>query len=133
VVKEYPELKTCHIDTPSGSSGTSESIKKYFANTKKADRVSAFFAFNEPTAIGVLRAIEAEGFKVPKDFSVLSYNDTALATMTNPQLSGIHIPLPQIAEAAVFFLNRCMLKESDMPLKIMVPTTVTERESVENR
>ncbi len=133
VVKEYPELKACHIDTPSGSSGTSESIKKYFASTKKADRVTAFFTFNEPTAIGVLRAIEAEGFKVPKDYSVLSYNDTALATMTNPQLSGIHIPLPQIAEAAVFFLNRCMLKEADMPLKIMVPTTITERESVGDR
>lgn len=130
VVKEYDNLQACHIDTPSGSSGTSESIKKYFENTKKSDRVSAFFAFNEPTAIGVLRAIESEGFKVPDDFSVLSFNDTALATMTQPQLTGIHIPLPQIASAAVFFLNRSMQKEADMPLKILVPTTVTERDSV---
>ncbi|QFJ55159.1 LacI family DNA-binding transcriptional regulator [Pseudobutyrivibrio xylanivorans] len=129
IIKEYPDVIAAHIDTPSGSSGTAEAVLKHYDEIFIDKNVTAVFAFNEPTAIGVLRGLESKGKRVPDDISVLSYNDTVLAVMTQPQLTGIHIPMTEMANAAVFFLDRKMRQESGIPLKILVPTSITHRDS----
>lgn len=80
--------------------------------------------------MGILRAIQIMGYQVPEDFSVLSYNDTVLATMTQPQMSGIGIHIEEMAENAVWLLERATRSEHMLPLKIVVPSTLKVRGSV---
>ena len=62
---------------------------------KGVDRPTAFFTYNDPTAIGVFRALQIMGYRVPEDFSILSYNDTAIVDVMKPQLSSICINIEE--------------------------------------
>ena len=119
------------LGTEKQGEDAAERVMEYVKNIKDAEhRPTAFFAFNETAALGVLRAIQIMGYQVPEDFSVLSYNDTVLATMTQPQVSGIGIHIEEMAENAVWLLERATRSERMLPLKIVVPSTLKVRGSV---
>lgn len=94
------------------------------------DKPTAFFAYNEVTAMEILKAVQSRGGHVPEDYSILSYNDTILATMTQPQLSGIRINIEEMVKNAVRLMQRTVKGEEEIPLKISVPSSLSERESV---
>lgn len=119
------------IDTVWQEEDISERIIEYFRELKDTEKKpTAFFAFNETTAMGVLRALQIMGYQVPEDFSILSYNDTVLATLTQPQLSSIRIHLEEMVQQAVNLLERVTREKDVIPLKISIPSSLTKRESV---
>ena len=91
---------------------------------------TAFFSYNETTAMGVLRGLQILGCQVPEDYSILSYNDTLLATLTQPQLSGIRINIEEMVQNVIFLLERMVREPKSIPLSISVPSTLVIRESV---
>lgn len=108
-----------------------EQIMQYVRSFQESgERPTAFFTYNETTALGVFRALQIMGYQVPEDFSILSYNDTALATMMQPQLSGIHIHIEEMVKHAVWMMERMAGGEGQIPLRISVPATLVIRESV---
>ena len=108
-----------------------EQIIQYVRELPEAEeRPTAFFTYNETTALGVLRALQIMGYQVPEDFSILSYNDTVLATVTQPQWSGIRIHIEEMVKNAVWLMERLVRGEDEIPLKISVPSTLVIRESV---
>ncbi len=117
------------IDTDWLECDISEQILNYMK--KGHPKPTAFFAFNETTAMGVLRALQILGFQVPEDFSILSYNDTILATLTQPHLSGIRIHMEEMVDCAVDLLVRNVRGKDSIPLCISVPSTLIIRESVQ--
>ena len=52
-------------------------------------RPSAIFCYNDMTAMGVLRAVKARGLSVPRDISILGYDDIAAAPYLDPPLTTI--------------------------------------------
>jgi DNA-binding LacI/PurR family transcriptional regulator len=50
---------------------------------------TAIFCYNDMTAMGVLRAVKAEGLRVPDDVSILGYDDIAAAPYLDPPLTTI--------------------------------------------
>lgn len=109
-----------------------EQIMQYVKEfQEEADRPTAFFTYNETTALGVFRALQILGYQVPGDFSILSYNDTVLATMMQPQLSGIHIHIEEMVKQAVWLMERMAKGEGEIPLRVSVPATLVVRESVQ--
>lgn len=94
------------------------------------ERPTAFFTYNETTALGVLRAIQLLGYQVPEDFSIMSYNDTILATVAQPQLSGVRIHIDEMVKNAVWLMERLNRDKEQIPVKISVPTSLVIRESV---
>lgn len=68
--------------------------------TRRRD-FTAVFAFNDTTAMGVIRALTDEGFRVPVDISVLGFDDVANAQFFIPRLSTIRQPLQAMGRAAV--------------------------------
>lgn len=103
---------------------------KYLKGLNEEDKPTVFFAFNETTAMSLLRALQIMDYQVPQDFSVLGYNDTALASLTQPSLSSIRIQIEQIASLGVDLLVK-YIKEDMVPVKIMVPSVLVIRESVQ--
>ena len=67
---------------------------------KAGHSFTAIFAFNDVTAIGAISAIREAGLRVPKDISVLGFDDIVAAATHHPPLTTIHQPLRSMGQAA---------------------------------
>ncbi|GAB7036930.1 MULTISPECIES: LacI family DNA-binding transcriptional regulator [Catenuloplanes] len=70
----------------------------------RPDRPSAVFAGSDMQAMGVLRAAERLGLSVPRDLSVIGYDDLPMAAWTGPALTTVNQPLREMAGAATRML-----------------------------
>jgi LacI family transcriptional regulator len=73
---------------------------------------TAIFAFNDVTAIGAIMALREEGLRVPKDVSVLGFDDVLIALTNNPPLTTIHQPLHAMGQAAASTLLQLIREET---------------------
>ncbi|WP_370525885.1 LacI family DNA-binding transcriptional regulator [Actinotalea sp. JY-7876] len=64
------------------------------------DRPTAVFAGSDLQALGVLRAARDLGLDVPRDVSVVGYDDLPVASWIAPSLTTVHQPLVEMADAA---------------------------------
>jgi len=61
---------------------------------------TAIFAFNDLSAIGAIVALREAGLRVPKDISVLGFDDVLAASTNHPPLTTIQQPLRAMGRAA---------------------------------
>jgi DNA-binding LacI/PurR family transcriptional regulator len=66
--------------------------------------LTAVFAANDLSAIGVINAVVESGRRVPADVSVVGFDDLRLARFTTPPLTTIHQPAREIARRATQLL-----------------------------
>ena len=64
------------------------------------DRPTAIFAGNDLTALGVLEAARMLGLSVPRDVSIVGYDDLEIARWSGPPLTTIRQPLAEMGEQA---------------------------------
>lgn len=109
----------------------SEYILQYLNIHKdREDCPTAFFAYNEITAMGVLGALQRLHYHVPEDFSILSYNDSIMTTLTQPQLSSIRIHMCEMVRIGVELLEKQIKEKGIFPITVSVPSSLMERQSV---
>ncbi len=65
---------------------------------------SALFAFNDASAIGAMRAFLDAGLQVPRQVSVIGFDDIHAAAFQNPSLTTVRQPLNQMGEMAARIL-----------------------------
>lgn len=63
-------------------------------------QTDGFICANDHTAAVLMRSIEASGFRVPKDFRVVGFDDVKYATLVSPPLTTIHQPCRDLAVIA---------------------------------
>jgi LacI family transcriptional regulator len=124
------DMEPVYIETDSTGSNAIEKIAGFISDCDKKERPSAYFAFNETTAINVMRGLQSAGLSIPDDASVLGFNDTIIATYTQPQLSGIHIYIDEMAKVAVNTMTQLFFDENMLPIRVLVPTGLSKRDSV---
>jgi LacI family xylobiose transport system transcriptional regulator len=92
-------------------------------------RPTAIFASSDLYALGVYEAARSLGVAIPRDLSVVGYDDLRIAQWAGPPLTTIHVPLVAMAEQAV----RLVLRLSDEPelafSRIDIDTTLVVRGS----
>ena len=66
---------------------------------------TAVFASNDDMAAGALTAAHRRGLEVPRDLTLVGFDDTAVATAVWPELTTIRQPVAEMAEAAVRILS----------------------------
>jgi DNA-binding LacI/PurR family transcriptional regulator len=71
---------------------------------KGSDRPTAIFCCNDLLAVGALQAAKDAGLRVPSELSVVSFDNTILASVTDPPLTSIAQPMEQLGAAAVDLL-----------------------------
>jgi len=64
------------------------------------DRPTAIFAGSDLQALGVYQAARELGLDIPRDLSVVGYDDLPVAQWVGPPLTTVHQPLRQMAEMA---------------------------------
>lgn len=67
-------------------------------------RPTAVLAMSDAMAIGAIRAIREQGLDVPKDISVIGFDDIELAGLVEPALTTIHQPVRRKGEVAARLL-----------------------------
>lgn len=68
------------------------------------DRPTAIFAANDEMAVGALAAAAKHGLSVPRDLSVVGFDDGPSAESSWPPLTTVHQPTAEMAEAAAQML-----------------------------
>jgi LacI family transcriptional regulator len=93
---------------------------------KQAD---AFICANDNTAAVLMRAIEANGFRVPKDFRVVGFDDVKYATLVSPPLTTIHQPCRDLATIVFRTLLERLAEPALPPRSICLQPSLVVRES----
>ena len=114
-------------DSPSPEIGY-VAMKKLLATGEK---FTALFAFNDISAIGAIRALEESGLRVPKDVSVLGFDDVYAAAFHNPALTTIRQPLFEMGSLAAKTLLEKLSNgnENEVPPVLSVEPTLVVRHS----
>lgn len=90
---------------------------------------TALFVFNDLVAIGAHGTLRRAGLRVPEDVSIVGFDDVALASAVYPPLTTVAQPIAEMANTSVrLLINR--IAEKDTPhARVVLPTTLVERES----
>lgn len=87
---------------------------------------TAFIAINDRVALGIYQALATAGWRVPDDVSVVSFDDSDLASWLDPALTSVAIPHFELGRRAVE-----LLLDDDRPTGVhRVPMPLRSRASI---
>ena len=66
---------------------------------------TSFFCSADNVAIGAVNALKKAGYRVPKDVSVLGFDNVAHGQTLSPPLSTMHVPMEEIGRTALNLLE----------------------------
>lgn len=93
----------------------------------KRDDVTAVFSATDMIAAGVLKALREAGIDVPKDMSVVGFDDIPLASDLTPALTTVHVPHEELGREAVRLGLR---REGTGADQVVLGTHIVVRETV---
>jgi DNA-binding LacI/PurR family transcriptional regulator len=89
---------------------------------------TAIFCFNDLTAIGLIRGLVQADAQVPRDYSVVGFDDLEMASYYCPPLTTVHQPTHRLGQCAINMLLKLIREESD-PQPECLPAKLVIRES----
>jgi DNA-binding LacI/PurR family transcriptional regulator len=90
---------------------------------------TAIFCANDILAFGALRAALDRGLTLPDDLSLLGFDDSPMAALTNPRLSTVFQPAQAMGEQACTLLLRLIQGEPIPETVVVLPTELRVRET----
>lgn len=92
---------------------------------------TAFLAVNDIVALGCMKALQENGYRIPDDVSIIAFDNLPMAAMSNPPLSTIDVSKHEMGKQALhLLLQRAASVKALPPMKLMVGGFLVERESV---
>ena len=82
---------------------------------------TAVFCFNDEMAIGVLNAARQRGLVVPRDLSVIGFDDIRFAQYSEPPLTTVAQPMREIGERLVRMILDILEGGVSNPASITLP------------
>jgi LacI family transcriptional regulator len=90
---------------------------------------TAILAFNDKMAVGALQAANERGLSVPRDLSLVGFDDLDLSRVVAPPLTTVRQPLEEMARIAVALLLRLVEGQEIDTLHVELATELVVRES----
>ena len=119
------------IEAGHDDNGGFNAMKKLLALKTPPDAV---FCFNDPVAIGAMRAILQAGLRVPKDIGLIGVANMHYSDMVTVPLSTIDQGAAEMGSQAAQKLLECMAaKNPPAPKAILIPPKLIVRESSQNK
>lgn len=95
------------------------------------ERPTALFCANDIQALGAVFACQRLGMKVPRDLSIIGFDDLPMTQITNPPLATVHVPAQEMGEAAATALVEAV--DLDQPIRSRdLDARVIARASISN-
>lgn len=99
----------------------------------KPDRPTAVFCANDEMAIGACRAIKETRIRIPRDISIIGFDDIRFSGYCDPPLTTIHQPQAAIGEMAMQLMIEMLQNPLDAiaepPRTIVLPHSLIVRAS----
>lgn len=92
-------------------------------------RPTALFSFNNMVAVGALRALREAGVSIPRDISLITFDDMDLFPFVDPPITAIAQPSYQIGAEAARALIGMLAGDSFVPREVVLPTEFRQRAS----
>ncbi|MBY0754314.1 LacI family DNA-binding transcriptional regulator [Clostridium sardiniense] len=93
------------------------------------DIPTAVFIASDPMAIGAYKAIMEAGYSMPKDISIIGFDDIVTAKFLTPALTTIKVYTDFMGETAVNTLIERIKDDREMSKKIVLPVKLIKRDS----
>lgn len=93
---------------------------------------TAIFAASDPIAIGAMRALYQNGYRIPDDVSIMGFDDINVAHYSNPPLTTVHAPAEFMGEYAAHYVSLLSKEESmeyQTPIRLTLPCSLTIRDT----
>jgi LacI family transcriptional regulator len=94
-----------------------------------SDPPTALFCFNDNMAVAAMRAARDRGLSVPRDLSVVGFDDSTVASQLQPALTTVRQPLEEMGRVAVSLLTRLLEGQRVEAVRIDLATNLIVRES----
>jgi LacI family transcriptional regulator len=94
-----------------------------------AEPPTAIFCFNDNMAVGAMRTARARGVGIPKDLSIVGFDDLEEAEIVTPTLTTIRQPLAEMGRIAVSLLMRLLDNQRLEALHVELGTRLVVRDS----
>ncbi len=95
--------------------------------------IDAIFAVTDIVALGVIKGLKSQGYKIPEDIGVIGFNDWYMSTVIDPPLSSVAQPSFEIGKkSAEILLNEiAVIKQGLVPAyqTVVLDTELIIRES----
>jgi LacI family transcriptional regulator len=95
----------------------------------RSKRPSAIFAASDLTAMGVMEAARTLGISVPRELSIVGFDNTLLAEASSPRLTTIHQPVAEIGRTAVEIVQKLARGEVLHTKRVELATHLVIRDS----
>ncbi len=93
--------------------------------------VTCVAAANDTLAIGLLRLYHSAGIQVPKDVSIIGFDDISWSNLVSPPLSTIKLPIRDMGKEAFDLLMRRIKSPNAKKREIMLDVSLLDRDSVD--
>lgn len=91
---------------------------------------TAAFASSDETALGVLEAARGRGLSVPRDLSLVAFDDVAPLALMWPPVTAVRQPVASMARRGVQLLLGCVRGGALPPEPLRLTVTLVERASI---
>lgn len=95
-----------------------------------ADRPTAIFSATDEMAIGAIHCLQDAGLNVPEDISIISVDNSRIASMVRPLLTTVAQPMYDIGAVSMRLLTKLMKKEAVEDARVILPHELIVRRSV---
>lgn len=90
---------------------------------------TALICGNDYLALGAMAYLRKIGYKIPKDISVIGFNNSEFSSFIRPALTTVHFPSADIGTFAAKILIDVLTKSIPVPEAIMLDTPLIKRDS----
>lgn len=97
---------------------------------KKPALPTAFFADNDMIALGAMKALQEQGFRIPEDVSIIGFDDLPFSEISYPPLTTLRVPNKEMGRLAVQRLIDMIRNPGEVITKTEVCTKFIERQTV---
>lgn len=103
--------------------------RRLFADRSRQERPTAIFAFNDMMCVGAIRALRELSLSIPKDVSIMGFDNMNQLKYTEPGLTTIDTNVSLMAKV-ILECATTHFGQTTSGLKIQVPVQMVHRETV---
>lgn len=93
-------------------------------------KATAVFACNDLMAIGVMNSCKKLNISIPKDLSIIGYDNIQLSSLVEPKLTTIDQHMELLGSKAAILVLDKIAANNEYGVKTVIDNTLVERESV---
>ncbi len=96
---------------------------------EKGEEFTAIFSANDQMAIGAIRALKESGYKIPRDISIVGFDNIEASSIIEPALTTVSQPIYEMGKKAVDIITALISGETIKEKRYMLKTKLIERQS----